>query len=134
MILIYALGAELNWNIVAYAGIIFPILGFVLLINSPESPFYLISKGEAEKAKDSLKKLTTLNNVSKELEKILKDTKILKETPSGNESSWHYIKNIQNYPNVYKPFLIVSLLRWDCFYVNKTKSFRLNFLLQGEIN
>ena len=112
MITIYAFGAVMSWNHVAFAGIIFPIIGFLLLFNSPESPIFLVSEGEIEKAKESLKKLKTIKNVSEEVENIVNEVKISKEMSSGkNKSSWQYIKNIKKHPSVYKPFLIVFLLR-----------------------
>ena len=113
MIVIYTMGAFISWNKIAYVGIIFPIIALIILIlYSQESPVYLVSKGEIEKAEKSLRKLNPSGEVFKEIENInegLKKTKNCSLVIS--ESKWQILKKIYKYPNIYKPFYIVCLLR-----------------------
>ena len=114
MILVYALGAFMSWNNIAYVGIVSPAIAFILLLNSPESPVFLISQGEIEKAQLSLKKLNPHQDVSKEIHSILESVNKAKENTCSTgttEGKWQILRNIGNYPHIYKPFLIVSLLR-----------------------
>ena len=113
MIMVYALGACMSWNNIAYAGIVSPVVAFILLLKSPESPVYLISKGEIEMAEHSLRRLNPHQDVSKEIHSILKSIDKAKDgTSTGtSEGKWQILRNIGNYPQIYKPFLIVSLLR-----------------------
>ena len=59
MILTYCLAALLPWYKVSYLASLPPIAAFILLLNSPESPVFLVSKGKLEKAESSLKQLYT---------------------------------------------------------------------------
>ena len=51
ILVVYGLGAFLDWRIVAWCGLVLPLLSFVLLIFTPESPTWLASIGQYEKAK-----------------------------------------------------------------------------------
>ena len=44
MIIMYICGAFLPWYQTAYVGMIFPLIAAILLLNSPESPVFLVSK------------------------------------------------------------------------------------------
>ena len=113
MIMVYALGACMSWNNIAYVGIVSPAVAFILLLKSPESPVFLVSKGEIELAELSLKRLNPQQDVSKEIHSILESINKAKDgTSTGRtEGKWQILRNIGNYPQIYKPFLIVSLLR-----------------------
>ncbi|CAO1314642.1 unnamed protein product [Diamesa tonsa] len=54
ILVVYGLGAFLDWRIVAWCGLLLPVLSFVLLVFTPESPTWLASKGQYEKAKKAL--------------------------------------------------------------------------------
>ena len=113
MIIVYALGACMSWNDIAYVGIVFPAIAFILLFKSPESPMYLISKGEIDMAEHSLKRLNPHQDVSKEIHNIMESINKAKDgtLTGGTEGKWQILRNIGNYPQIYKPFLIVFLLR-----------------------
>ena len=113
MIMVYALGACMSWNNIAYVGIVSPAIAFLLLLKSPESPVYLLSKGKIEMAEHSLKRLSPHQDVSKEIHSILESINKAKDgTFTGRtEGKWQILLNIGNYPQIYKPFLIVTLLR-----------------------
>lgn len=51
ILVVYGLGSFLDWRLVAWSGLVLPVLAFVLLIFTPESPTWLASKGHFEKAK-----------------------------------------------------------------------------------
>ena len=112
MILTYALGAILPWYNIAYIGIFFPVLAFIILLVSPESPIYLISKGKKEKAEKSLKRL---HHGTFDVPKEIKEIEIsLDKRQSDNEharSKLEIFKNIRSHPELYKPFIIVTILR-----------------------
>ena len=93
MILVYALGAFMSWNNIAYVGIVSPAIAFILLLNSPESPVFLISQGEIEKAEFSLKRLNPHQDVSKEIHSILESVNKAKENTSTGktEGKWQII-------------------------------------------
>ena len=113
MILVYALGAYMSWNDIAYIGNLFPAIAFILLLKSPESPVYLISQGDLERAEHSLKRLNPHKDVQKEIHSILESINKAKEASSEErtEGKWQILRNINKYPQIYKPFLIISLLR-----------------------
>ena len=112
MIVTYSLGAFMSWNNIAYVGVIFPIIAFFLFLNSPESPVFLVSRGEKEKAEQSLKRLRPYQDVSREIQTILESLEKAKRCSSGKtESKYQILRNIHKYPNIYKPFFIVCFLR-----------------------
>lgn len=51
ILVVYGLGTFLDWRIVAWSGLVLPILSFIFLIFTPESPTWLASKGQLENAK-----------------------------------------------------------------------------------
>ena len=62
VILIYSLGSVLQWYQTAYIGMVFPLIAFILLFMTPESPFYLVHVGKTEEALISLRKLNDVTN------------------------------------------------------------------------
>ena len=111
MIVVYALGAFMSWNNIAYVGILPPAIAFLLLMKSPESPVYLIMIGEMERAERSLKRLSPHKDVSREVQSILESSNKAKDSAGKTEKKWKILLHIINYPHIYKPFLIISLLR-----------------------
>ena len=80
MIVVYALGAFMSWNNIAYVGILPPAGAFLLLLKSPESPVYLIMKGEMERAEHSLKRLSPHKDVSIKIQSILESSNKAKDS------------------------------------------------------
>lgn len=54
ILLVYILGATFNWDIVAFCGIVLPVLAFIALCFVPESPAWLVSRKKIEKARRAL--------------------------------------------------------------------------------
>ncbi|XP_014484649.1 PREDICTED: facilitated trehalose transporter Tret1-2 homolog [Dinoponera quadriceps] len=51
ILLVYILGATLNWKLVAFYGVVLPVLSFIAFCLLPESPVWLIKKKKIEKAR-----------------------------------------------------------------------------------
>ena len=112
MILTYLLGAFFPWYTLPYIGVLPPLAAFILLLNSPESPVYLVKKGEIPRAEQSLAKLNNEKfDVGKEIKKIMEGLERGQENSSQARKKTEVVKNIRKYPEVYKPFLIITLLR-----------------------
>ena len=105
----YAFGAFVPWYQIAYFAPIVPVTAFLVLLKSPESPVFLVSKGRIEDAENSLKQLkyegydyqTEIKMIQQGLEKQDRNKRI---------NTFDYIKNIKKHPELYKPFMIVLLL------------------------
>ena len=114
MIVTYSLGAILPWYKIAYIGFVFPVLAFILLVISPESPIYLTSKGKIEQAEKSLRKLNDFNfDVSKEVSAIQLSLDKTTRENAKSRSKLEIFKNIKSHPELYKPFLIITFLRFS---------------------
>ena len=112
MILTYSLGAFFPWYSLPYIGILPPIAAFILLLNSPESPVYLVAKGEIPQAEKSLARLNSEKfDVGREIKEILQGLERCQENNSQARNKSEVVKNIKKYPEVYKPFLIITFLR-----------------------
>ena len=112
MILTYALGAFFPWYTLPYIGVLPPLAAFILLLNSPESPVYLVKKGEIPRAEQSLARLNNEKfDVGKEIKKIMEGLERGQENSSQARKKTEVVKNIRKYPEVYKPFLIITFLR-----------------------
>ena len=108
MILVYALGSFMDWNQIAFYGPLVPLLAFLLLLRSPESPVHLVSIGEEVKAERSLMQINETGfDALSQVKKIGLD---LEEQKSQSVDKMDYVKNLEKHPEVYKPFLIVLLL------------------------
>ena len=108
MILVYALGSFMDWDHIAYYAPIVPILAFLLLFRSPESPVHLVSIGEEARAEISLMQINETGFDS--LGQVKKIGLGLEEQKSRSVDKLNYVRNIQKHPEVYKPFLIILLL------------------------
>ena len=108
MILVYALGSFMDWDHIAFYAPAVPILAFLLLFRSPESPVHLVSIGEEAKAEQSLMQINETGFDS--LSHVKKIGLGLEEQKSRSVDKMNYVKNIKKHPEVYKPFLIILLL------------------------
>ena len=112
MILTYSLGAFFPWYSLPYLGLLPPIAAFILLLNSPESPVYLVRKGRISEAENSLARLNNEKfDVGREIKEILQGLERSKENDSLATKKLEVVKKIHKYPEVYKPFLIITFLR-----------------------
>ena len=115
VILIYSLGSVLQWYQTAYIGMVFPLIAFILLFMTPESPFYLVHVGKTEEALISLRKLNDGTNDLEEELKVIKNSVLkLKENNNANENRMiQFFQTFHKHPELYKPFLIVTVMRWE---------------------
>jgi hypothetical protein len=108
MILVYSLGAMFDWDHIALFAPIVPLLAFLLLFWSPESPVHLASIGQQEMAERSLRRILHRDiDPSPELKRI---NLALEEQKTRSVDKMNYVRNIHRHPEVYKPFLIILLL------------------------
>ena len=119
VILIYSLGSVLQWYQTAYIGMVFPLIAFILLFMTPESPFYLVHVGKTEEALISLRKLNDGTNDLEEELKVIKNSVLkLKENNNANENRMiQFFQTFHKHPELYKPFLIVTVMRWENFVI-----------------
>ena len=114
MILTYSLAAVMPWYNLSYVGLLAPIAAFLLLLHSPESPVFLVNKGDLAGAEAALIKLYSakfdavgeLKEISQGLDKCGDDN----NTVTVRKKS-EVLRNIPKYPDVYRPFLIITFLR-----------------------
>lgn len=102
------MGAFMRWTTIAKCGIVTPILAMVVGLGIPESPVFLLSKGQQELAENSMKRLYGDKfDTSDRLESINISIQVQKGRLQRNR---HLLKKIGKHPEVYKPFLIMVLL------------------------
>ena len=113
VILIYSLGSFLQWYQAAYIGIIFPFIAFFLLFISPESPYFLVSVCKIEDTSTSLRKLNdSTKYLDEELKGLKKAVLETRELANSDENEiFNLLKTINKHPEMYKPFLIVTIMR-----------------------
>ena len=98
MILVYGLGSCMDWDHIAYYALAVPILAFLLLFRSPESPVHLVSIGEEAKAEQSLMQINETGfDYLSQLSKIRLS---LEEQMSRSVDKINYVKNIEKHPEV----------------------------------
>ncbi|XP_011690696.1 PREDICTED: facilitated trehalose transporter Tret1-2 homolog [Wasmannia auropunctata] len=114
ILLVYALGASFNWDVVAFSSIILPIAAFIALCLIPESPAWLIRRKKVEKAKKALLWLRG-GNIEQMLTEIeLLDASIkadLARKPvntSFKEKVSSALSTIRD-PGVLKPLIIINV-------------------------
>lgn len=113
ILLVYALGAGLEWHVVAGTGPVLPLLALAALCFIPRSPVWLVRQGRFEEAKKALawfrgSTSATSRQVSRELSELMErarsdDAQQAAQTTGGCCSVFAM-------PQVYKPLLIVNLL------------------------
>jgi facilitated trehalose transporter len=103
----YALGATVSWNTCAGISAIIPATALILMFLFPETPSYLISINEPEKARKSLQKFrSTSYNLNEEMNILINfsNKNNLKRLTGFRE-----IMNALVQPNALKPFLLLFL-------------------------
>ena len=88
-------------------------MAFLLLLILPESPYFLVSVGKIEDATKSLKKLhESTKDLDEELKSIKKSVLETRELASSDKDGiFKLLKNFHKHPEMYKPFLIVTIMR-----------------------
>ena len=106
--LIYSLGLYFRWWEIASLASLVPIIAFVSCMFAPESPVFLIKRKKFEDAELSLHRaLGGAYDTKAEVKIIIENLKQLKDSKTRKSD---YIRNIQNHPEVYKPFFIIVFL------------------------
>ncbi|XP_076293070.1 facilitated trehalose transporter Tret1 isoform X2 [Lasioglossum baleicum] len=103
----YALGSMLSWNICAAISGILPLAALMLMFIFPETPSYLISRSRPEKAREALQQFRgSTCNINQEMETLI------------NFSNKNNIKRLTGFreivsallkPNALKPFTLLVL-------------------------
>ncbi|XP_011149996.1 facilitated trehalose transporter Tret1 isoform X2 [Harpegnathos saltator] len=103
----YALGSVLTWNICAAISGILPLTALLLMFLFPETPSYLISRSKPDQAKKALQKFRgSTYNVNQEMETLLEfsNKNNIKRLTGFREIVCALLK-----PNALKPFTLLFL-------------------------
>ena len=107
ILLVYTVGLYLNWRWLAIFSAVFPTAIILLIQFSPETPRYLLLKGNKFKAVQSLVMLRNKSSDNLDITLELEDIQHNIEEDSRIESSWSDFK----LPSLYRPlFLSLSLM------------------------
>ena len=137
------------WRYAIGVTTIIPIVCFSILLFSPDSPSWLLSKGREEEARESLKKLRGSNHpeiCEAELFRITTNLRMLKKQEEDGSSNLQ-MKELLTDSKFLKPFGILLFvfcvgLKWTglvaiafyivpfLMYVNKASNFKANISLQ----
>ncbi|XP_011644950.1 facilitated trehalose transporter Tret1-2 homolog [Pogonomyrmex barbatus] len=114
ILLVYALGASFNWDVVAFYAIILPIAAFIALCLVPESPAWLVRRKKINEAKKALLWLRggNVEQMNEEIELLSVSMKVnLTRTPvdtSFKKKISAAISTIRD-PGVLKPLIIINV-------------------------
>ena len=111
VVLVYSLGAAVSWHTAAALATAAPALALVMVLRSPESPVHLVSRDRMEEAERSLKKLHNYGYDATEDLQIIRESLEKTKADDSQVSMLETLKELNKHPELYKPFLIVSLLR-----------------------
>ncbi|KAK4875499.1 hypothetical protein RN001_011921 [Aquatica leii] len=108
ILLVYMLGTAAHWRIVAGLSVILPTLAILVFFFLPESPVWLVRKGQVEKASKACYWLRggNLPQMKQEIEQLIKRAKEEKlHREQHPQSTWRTFCT----PQVLKPFMIVNI-------------------------
>ena len=103
----YALGSLLSWNVCAAISGLIPLLALILMFFYPETPSYLISRSKPEKAREALKKFRgSTYNLEKEMDTLINfsNKNNIKRLSGPREILSALLK-----PNALKPYTLLFL-------------------------
>ncbi|CAK9833643.1 Facilitated trehalose transporter Tret1 [Anthophora retusa] len=103
----YALGSVLTWNVCAAISGILPLAALLLMFLFPETPSYLISRSRPEKARKALKQFRgSTCNINQEMEALINfsNKNNIKRLTGFRETVSALLK-----PNALKPFTLLFL-------------------------
>ncbi|CAH2096310.1 unnamed protein product [Euphydryas editha] len=102
---VYALGGALTWRSVAYLSIVLPVLAFIALCFSPESPTWLARRGRFHDAMAAMSRLRgDSDTAQRELHELISARE--KEKARGEESI-RFLATVLR-PPVLKPLLLIN--------------------------
>lgn len=107
-VIVSTMGLFVRWKTIAWFCMGFPVLTAVACFLTPESPFYLVAKKREEEAEKSFSRLYGPKYPS--VEKVKELRRNLDAIQQGRSRKMAYIKKIGKHPEIYKPFLIITLL------------------------
>ncbi|XP_049808685.1 facilitated trehalose transporter Tret1-like [Schistocerca nitens] len=113
ILLVYALGACLDWHVVAGTGPVLPLLAVVAFFFIPRSPVWLVRQGRFDDAKKALawfrgSTSETSHQVTHELRELTDRARSDDEQEAAQAQGG--CCSVFAMPQVYKPFLVVNLL------------------------
>ncbi|XP_029178492.1 facilitated trehalose transporter Tret1-2 homolog isoform X2 [Nylanderia fulva] len=112
ILLVYVLGASFNWDVVAFSGIVPPVLAFIALCLVPESPAWLVRRKKIEKAKEALLWLRggDIAQVNVEIAVLNAGMRAeVDERPVSLKEKISSAVSIMRDPGVLKPFMIINI-------------------------
>eukprot|EP00095_Tigriopus_kingsejongensis_P001396 maker-scaffold205_size259573-snap-gene-1.45 protein:Tk01396 transcript:maker-scaffold205_size259573-snap-gene-1.45-mRNA-1 annotation:"hypothetical protein DAPPUDRAFT_304267" len=106
-LLTYVVGAYLPWNYLSYFCVAFPVLLLLGMLLMPESPSWLLTKGQEDRAHDSLTWLRGNKNVNKEFT-VMRDNiqRSQQEQALDTEDPYHVPKSAFISRSVLVPFAL----------------------------
>ena len=108
---VYILGSVMDWYRIAFVGLVFPLAALLLLLQCPESPVHLVTRGRLKEAESTIRRL---NGDSYDPSGDIRDIQTSIEKTSSQQHSrniMNILKSIHKHPEIYKPFLIIFFLR-----------------------
>ncbi|KAL6423399.1 hypothetical protein ACFW04_010178 [Cataglyphis niger] len=114
ILVVYALGASFDWDIVAFCGIVPPIMAFIALCLVPESPAWLVRRNRNEEAKKALLWLRggDIEQMNAEIALLTAGMRTNLTEPAENISLKKRISMVMSIirdPGVLKPLIIIHI-------------------------
>ena len=107
---VYILGSVMDWYRIAWLGLVFPLAALLLLLASPESPVFLVSRGRIQEAEAAIRRLNGEDyDPSADIQDI--KTSIERTASQSSRDKGQIMRRIHKYPEIYKPFMIIFFLR-----------------------
>ena len=110
-----AFGALVSWRWAFALGNIIPLMSFIIVSVSPESPVWLLTKNRDKEARQALEKLrgkVNIDIIDDDISRIKINIQE-EEEEVEDKSKLHHIKDLMNCiidPTFFKPFLLILLL------------------------
>lgn len=105
ILFVYFLGSYFAWRTVAWCGIILPVLSWIAIYFSPETPTWLTRNDREKEALEILKRLRKSDKVAEAEVKDLTDRFRKEQLDEKNTSLWDSVKQIP----VIKALIIINL-------------------------
>ncbi|XP_069699252.1 facilitated trehalose transporter Tret1-like isoform X2 [Periplaneta americana] len=113
ILLVYVLGAILqdNWRLLAGICVTIPLISIIAVWRMvPESPVWLVSKGNVKKAETSLKQINKVptDNSLPEIMQVALDKMVSSKSEDTSDNTWRETIAFLKKPEAYKPLLIFN--------------------------
>ena len=97
-------GASFHWRVAIGLFMVAPVLSLILMLFSPESPSWLISKGKIEKAEKSLTYLRNNSDIELEFKALVDHLSLKEETAKSFIEQFNDKIHLLKCKSFYKPF------------------------------